>query len=43
MIGAIIYFLPFVKELSTTEGQIAFKEKLTNLGWKSILVMFATI
>lgn len=31
---------PFIKELSTTEGQIAFKEKVNSLGFKGFLLLF---
>ena len=32
--------LPFMKELSTKEGQIAFKEKINSLGFNGILLLF---
>ncbi len=32
IIGAIAYFLPLMKNLSTIEGQVAFKEKIENTG-----------
>lgn len=36
---AIAYILPVMKELSTKEGQIAFKEKLDNLGAMRLVVL----
>jgi len=32
--------LPFMKNLSTVEGQIAFKEKIESLGFKGMLLLF---
>ena len=37
---ALIYILPIVKELSTSEGQQQFKEKIENLGFLGIAVLF---
>lgn len=39
-IGMIIYLFPVMKNLSTTEGQIAFKEKVTNSGILGLLSLF---
>ena len=39
-IGMIIYLFPVMKNLSTTEGQIAFKEKVTNSGIIGLLSLF---
>lgn len=41
IVGAVIYLFPLMKELSTTEGRMAFKEKIDGLGVISILVLFA--
>lgn len=35
-----IYLFPVMKNLSTTEGQIAFKEKVTNSGIYGLLILF---
>lgn len=40
-IGLIIYLVPLMKEISTKEGQIAFKQKIDNLGIWGILLLFA--
>ncbi len=40
MIGLTIYFIPFIKQISTTEGQIAFKEELDSKGCQSIIILF---
>ncbi len=37
---AIIYILPVVKELSTSEGQQQFKEKINSLGFLGIAALF---
>lgn len=39
-IGLIIYLFPLMKELSTQEGQLAFKERIVNLGVKGFLILF---
>lgn len=39
-IGMIIYLFPVMKNLSTTEGQIAFKEKVNNSGIIGLLSLF---
>ena len=39
-IGMIIYLFPVMKNLSTTEGQIAFKEKVNNSGILGLLSLF---
>ncbi|MDO5556463.1 MAG: VTT domain-containing protein [Clostridia bacterium] len=33
--------IPFISDLSTTEGQILFKEKIESLGFKGILILLA--
>lgn len=38
--GMIIYLFPVMKNLSTTEGQIAFKEKVNNSGVLGLLSLF---
>jgi len=40
-IGLIAYLFPVMKNLSTYEGQIAFKEKIDNSGIVGILTLFA--
>lgn len=40
-VGLIIYLLPLMKEISTKEGQLAFKQKIDNLGIWGILLLFA--
>ena len=40
IIGIIIYLFPVVKNLSSLEGQIAFKEKIDNMGVYGILLLF---
>jgi len=40
-IGLIAYLFPVMKNLSTHEGQIAFKEKIDNSGIVGILTLFA--
>lgn len=37
---AIIYLAPIMKDISTKEGQIAFKEKISNLGILGFLILF---
>ncbi len=39
-VGIIIYLFPVMKNLSTTEGQIAFKEKVNNSGILGLLSLF---
>ncbi len=39
-IGAIIYLIPVIKDLSTTEGQLAFKERVSNSGIWGMLALF---
>ena len=39
MIGLTIYLLPVMKNLSTTEGQVAFKEKVNNSGIYGFLTL----
>lgn len=36
---AIAYLLPLIKDISTKEGQIAFKEKIDNLGIVGLMVL----
>ena len=40
IIGILIYLFPVIKEISTTEGQLAFKDKVANLGIWGILLLF---
>lgn len=40
-IGLIIYLFPLMKELTTRDGQIEFKEKIEGLGVKGFLILFA--
>lgn len=40
-IGITIYLFPVMKNLSTTEGQVAFKEKVDNSGIWGLLSLFA--
>lgn len=40
-VGIIIYLLPIFKNLTTPDGQIAFKEKIQNLGFAGLLMLFA--
>lgn len=37
---AIIYLAPIMKDISTKEGQIAFKQKIDNLGIIGFLILF---
>ncbi len=39
-VGLVMYLMPLMKEISTTEGQIAFKDKISGLGIKGILLLF---
>ena len=39
-IAVIIYLFPIVKNLSTQEGQLEFKEKIDNLGFLGLLMLF---
>ncbi len=40
-IGIIAYLFPVMKNLSTVEGQIAFKQKVENSGFLGLLTLFA--
>lgn len=40
LVSFIIEIIPFMKKLSTTEGQVAFKEKIDSMGFKGILLLF---
>lgn len=40
MIGLIIYLVPVMKDLSTNDGKMAFKEKIENMGSLGILLLF---
>ena len=40
IIGAIIYFIPVMKGLTTTEGKIAFKNKIQRSGFLGMLSLF---
>ena len=39
IIGAIIYLWPFFRNISTPEGQMAFKEKIQDLGFVGMLML----
>lgn len=39
-VGLIIYLIPLMKEISTKEGQLAFRQKISNWGVLGILVLF---
>ena len=39
-IFAIIYLAPIMKDISTKEGQIAFKEKIDDLGIAGFIILF---
>ena len=39
-IAVIVYLFPIVKNLSTQEGQLEFKEKIDNLGFLGLLMLF---
>lgn len=39
-VGLIIYLIPLMKEISTKEGQLAFRQKIEDLGFLGILVLF---
>ena len=40
IVGIIVYLFPVVKDLSSLEGQIAFKEKIDSMGIYGILSLF---
>lgn len=40
IIGIIIYLFPIIMKLTTREGQIQFKEKISGLGFYGVLVLF---
>ena len=40
-IGATIYLFPVMKNLSTAEGQVAFKQKVESSGGLGLLSLFA--
>ncbi len=40
VISAIVYIFPVVKNLSTIEGQLQFKEKISNLGFLGMAALF---
>ena len=40
IIGAIAYLLPVMKNLSTIEGQVTFKEKVNSSGLLGLLILF---
>ena len=40
LIGICIYLFPLIKDISTTEGQIKFKEEVDQLGIWGILLLF---
>ena len=37
---ATVYMIPIMKKINTSEGQIAFKEKIQNSGTVGVLVLF---
>ena len=39
IVGIIVYLAPLISEISTKEGQIAFKEKIDSLGFYGILLL----
>lgn len=39
-VGLIVYLFPTMKQINTTDGQIAFKEKLNSMGVGKYIVMF---
>ena len=39
-IGIAVYLFPVMKNLSTVEGQVAFKEKVDNCGMMGMLSLF---
>ena len=39
-IGVIIYLIPVIKNLSTTEGQLAFKERVSSSGIWGMAALF---
>lgn len=41
IIGALIYFVPIMKNLSTPEGKIEFKDKVQNSGFLGLLSLFS--
>ena len=38
--GVIIYLMPIIKNLSTTDGQMEFKQKIDDLGFLGLLMLF---
>ena len=40
IIGIIAYLMPIMKDLSTTEGRINFKQKIDDLGFLGMLMLF---
>lgn len=40
IVGIIVYMFPVMRELSTKQGQLAFKEKVTNSGVLGFLILF---
>ena len=40
IVGIIVYMFPVMRELSTKQGQLAFKEKVTNSGILGFLILF---
>lgn len=39
-IGVIIYLMPIIKNLRTTDGQMEFKQKIDDLGFLGLLMLF---
>ena len=40
LIGIVVYLIPLIRELSTTEGQLAFKKKIDKAGVWGVLMLF---
>ena len=40
LVGALIYLIPIMKNLSTPEGRIEFKDKIQDLGFLGMLALF---
>ena len=40
IIGTIIYLMPLFKNISTVEGQLAFKQKIQESGFIGFLMLF---
>ena len=42
LIGICIYLFPLIKDISTTEGQIKFKEEVDQLGMGYLIIIWST-